>query len=162
MAHPSVLARVLPICVVVLLGAVIVTGCRDDGSGEATMCYPVLPSVTPAAAPAGATVTVTSTGIGNCPYRHRLRSYEVRLQTTPLGVNRRGPHLGDAVLDPTTGTFTTTAVLPAGTAPGSYYVAWGRAPTDHYDWPTSCDDTNASCPGPLPPNLIVTPWPATP
>jgi hypothetical protein len=138
-----------------LVAAVALAGCgilKSSDEDKPSTCYPSYPVVTPAEATAGATVTVASQGIGNCPSPHRLRSYELRLRTTPA-MDRGGAPLGVVTVERRTGSFRTEVRIPAGTRPGPYYVQDGQAPTDHYHWPTSCED-NASCAGPLP-NVTV-------
>jgi hypothetical protein len=122
----------------VLLVAVAVGGCEDDGIPRASTCYPGILVVTPATAPAGSVITVSGPGFGDCE-ADRYRRYELRMYEQPqYGIDEQGRALEPVEVRRPAGAFTTRVTIPRDAEPGDRYVGYSRHPDDRDE--RGCDD----------------------
>ena len=108
-------------------------GCDDGVSGED--CYPELPTVQPASVPAGAQLTVTSTGSACDASYDDGKRYGLELSS----LGRADPvDIGDVDVAPD-GSFSATVTVPTDASPGESVLSVSGS---RYDEP--CDDTGGS------------------
>jgi hypothetical protein len=113
-------------------------------------CYPTFPTVTPACAPAGGVVAVTTAGWSGCR-GSRTTKYGLWLGADAVQAFRHhGERLATVRVD-RTGRISAPVRIPPTTPPGPRAITIGRLPNDREE--DGCDDTG-SC-GIQPSNLTV-------